>query len=102
MKSLRLMRRCVVVALVVVIRRVAIRAWQFLGHNNFRAAGAARNDVELVHEGAHQKYSASGGAQKIFFGQWVGNVAKIEAFRSLQYGSAFFVRLSFYTQVYFF
>ena len=78
------MRRCVVVALVVVIRGVAIGARQFLGHNNFRAASAARYDVELIHEGAHQENSASGGAEKIFFGERIGDISEIEPFALVQ------------------
>ena len=53
--------------------------WQALGHDDFRAAGAGGNDVKFVHESAHEKNAAARSAQKIFFGERIGNVGEFEA-----------------------
>ncbi len=50
-----------------------------LGHDDFRAASAGGHNVKFVHESAHKKNPAAGSAQKIFFGERIGNVGEFEA-----------------------
>src|SRR6266852_4963433 len=59
-------------------------AGQFLGHNNFRAAIAAGHDGELIHESAHEEDAAAGSAQKIFFGEGIGDAPEIKAFAFIE------------------
>src|SRR5579864_3619507 len=66
------------------IRSGVLYAGQFLGHNNFGAAGAARHDVELIHERAHEEDAAAGGAQKIFFSEGIRDTAEVEAFAFIE------------------
>jgi hypothetical protein len=47
-------------------------------HDQLGAAAGAALNVEFVHEGAHEKNAAAGGAQEIFFGEGVGNIGEAE------------------------
>lgn len=61
------------------VRSLVILEGQFFCHDNFRAAGASRHDVEFVHKGAHQEDSAAGSTQKVLLREWIGHVGKGEA-----------------------
>src|SRR5580658_6552634 len=66
------------------IRSRVLLQWQLFCHDNFGAAGASWNHVEFVHERAHQEDSAAGGAQKIFFRKWIGDVGERETLALIQ------------------
>src|SRR5690349_2775456 len=59
--------------------RFGSRGGKLFGHDDFGAAGPAADDVEFVHEGAHQKNSAARGTQQILLGERIGDVAEPEA-----------------------
>src|SRR5215471_3335034 len=55
------------------------RRRQALRHYDFRSAGLSRDNVELVHERAHEENPAAGSAEKIFFGERIGNIGELES-----------------------
>lgn len=67
-------------------------ARQALRHYDFRAAGSSLDHIKFVHEGAHQKNSAAGSAQKVFLGERVGNIGQLEAGAFIGYVDDHFFR----------